>query len=115
MTSNSVRKEPFLNAVARKVGHAAGALSNVAQELTGNLSLHSKAFSTSADSTTESPGRRKSPGRKSRSTPTRSTPSRATSTQGKSKVAGARKRKPTAAASKRSRPTGPSKEGRRVS
>jgi hypothetical protein len=97
VTSKSVQKEPFLNAVARKVGHAAGALSNVAQGLTENLSLHPKAASASPDSTTASPVRRKSPGRKSRSSP-----NQATSSHGKSKVAGTRKRKP-AAASKRSR------------
>jgi len=103
MTFKSVRKEPFLNAVARKVGQAAGALSNVAQGLTENLSLHPKAASTSPDSTTASPVRRKSPSGKSRSNrKSRSTPNQTISTHGKSKVAGTRKRKP-AAASKRSR------------
>ena|ERR1700722_7114913 len=102
MTFKSVRKEPFLNAVARKVGQAAGALSNVAQGLTENLSLHPKAASTSPDSTTASPVRRKSPSGQSRSSrKSRSIPNQTTSTHGKSKV-GTRKRKP-AAASKRSR------------
>ena len=32
------REEPFLNVVARKLGRAAGTLTNVAQGLTGNIS-----------------------------------------------------------------------------
>ncbi len=32
------QQEPLLNTVARKLGHAAGTLTNVAQGLTGNLS-----------------------------------------------------------------------------
>jgi hypothetical protein len=39
MTANKrAAAEPFLNTVARKLGHAAGTLTNVAQELTENLS-----------------------------------------------------------------------------
>jgi hypothetical protein len=34
----SLRKEPLLNNVARKLGHAAGTLTKVTQELTENLS-----------------------------------------------------------------------------
>jgi hypothetical protein len=40
------KQEPFLNTVARKLGHAAGTLTNVAQELTENLSALPEAVST---------------------------------------------------------------------
>ena len=42
----SVKQEPFLNTVARKLGHAAGTFTNVAQELTENLSTLPEAVST---------------------------------------------------------------------
>jgi len=41
----SVSEEPFLNTVARTLGHAAGTLSNVAHGLTENLSALPKAAS----------------------------------------------------------------------
>jgi hypothetical protein len=47
MTADKRRAaEPFLNTVARKLGHAAGTLTNVAQELTQNLSTLPDAVST---------------------------------------------------------------------
>src|SRR6267154_762090 len=55
-------EEPFLNTVARKLGYAAGALANVAQELTDNLSALPQAAATKVRSTartvTDSMGRR---------------------------------------------------------
>ena len=41
-----VEKEPFLNAIARKLGHAAGTLTHVAQGLTDTLSVAPKDAST---------------------------------------------------------------------
>ena len=38
MKKRNVTQEPLLNTVARKLGHAAGTLSKVTQELTENLS-----------------------------------------------------------------------------
>lgn len=48
MTTKKVpeKQEPLLNTVARKLGHAAGALTNVAQGLTENLSAIPEAIST---------------------------------------------------------------------
>jgi len=43
-----VKEEPFLNTVARKLGHAAGTLTHVAQGLTENLSALPKAVSRKA-------------------------------------------------------------------
>ena len=40
------KQEPFLNTVARRLGHAAGTLTNVAQELTENLAALPEAVST---------------------------------------------------------------------
>lgn len=53
MTSKKqpVKEEPFLNTVARKLGYAAGTFTNVAQELTENLSTLPKAVSTKVQST----------------------------------------------------------------
>jgi len=53
MTSKKqpVKEEPFLNTVARKLGYAAGTFTNVAQELTENLSTLPKAVSTKVRST----------------------------------------------------------------
>jgi hypothetical protein len=55
-------EEPFLNTVARKLGYAAGALTNVAQGLTDNLSALPQAAATKVRSTaktvTDSIGRR---------------------------------------------------------
>jgi len=54
--------EPFLNTVARKLGHAAGALTNVAQGLTDSISALPQAAATKVRSTaqtvTDSMGRR---------------------------------------------------------
>ena len=43
----SSTQEPFLNSVARKLGHAAGTLTNVAQEFTESLSALPQTVSTS--------------------------------------------------------------------
>jgi len=44
-------EEPFLNTVARKIGYAAGALTNVAQGLTDNISALPQAAATKVRST----------------------------------------------------------------
>ena len=53
MTANktSSSQEPFLNTVARKLGHAAGTLTNVAQELTDNISALPQAATNTVRST----------------------------------------------------------------
>ena len=50
----SAKEEPFLNTVARKLGHAAGALTHVAQGLTENLSALPKAVARKARPTATS-------------------------------------------------------------
>ena len=47
----SPKQEPFLNTVARKLGYAAGALTNVAQGLTDNISALPQAAATKVRST----------------------------------------------------------------
>lgn len=83
-----VRKEPFLNTVARKLGHAAGALTNVAQGLTDNLSALPKAASqiVSPSKTSKAPTKR---------------PRRAAPRRGKNRVTGGTKRKTTPSRSPR--------------
>jgi hypothetical protein len=107
MTSKSVRKEPFLNAVARKLGHAAGTLTNVAQGLSENLSVLPKAGSkmVSTNPTTEPAGGRKS------SRESKRTARQAAGTRGTSRIAGTRKPKP--GASKTRRPAASLKRGKK--
>ena len=64
-------KEPLLNTVARTLGHAAGTLTNVAQNLTENLVTLPKTMSTTVRrvaSSTAAPGRPKKKARRARST-----------------------------------------------
>src|SRR6267154_4297108 len=81
----SPNREPFLNTVARKLGYAAGELTNAAQGLTDNISALPKTISSKVPKTTasgsDSANLRRKPGKKrTASTPTaqrRRTPSQA--------------------------------------
>ncbi|MCU1300779.1 MAG: hypothetical protein JWQ87_1063 [Candidatus Sulfotelmatobacter sp.] len=70
----SPKQEPFLNTVARKLGYAAGALTNAAQGLTDNISalpkISSKARTKPAsDADSSTPGRKPSKRRVARTSP----------------------------------------------
>jgi hypothetical protein len=83
-----VKKEPFLNAVARKLGHAAGTLTHVAQGLTETLSALPNDASTTKPAKA-APDTAAHPQPKKRS-------GQASAKRGKKRVAGAAKRKPAA-------------------
>jgi hypothetical protein len=91
------KEEPFLNTVARKLGHAAGTLTNVAQEFTENLSVLPKAVSTkvlqTAASITDPLNRRQSKSKNKKKT--------RPATRTRSVKGTTRKRKPAASRSPR--------------
>jgi hypothetical protein len=83
-----VKKEPFLNAVARKLGHAAGTLTHVAQGLTETRSaLPNDASTTKPAKTAPDTAAHLESKKRSR---------QASAKRGKKRVAGAAKRKPAA-------------------
>lgn len=93
------QQEPLLNTVARKLGHAAGTLTNVAQGLTGNLSALPEAVST-----------------KIRGAATAGAPSPENrSARKKTRPAASRKRKSAAGGEKRNSAAGKSSGSRRKS
>jgi hypothetical protein len=96
----SVSEEPFLNTVARTLGHAAGTITNVAHGLTENLSALPKAASskvrTAAGTLTGSMGRSPQSKKKSRRTARRGKTAKTTKTATRKKGTTARKRKPAA-------------------
>jgi len=97
----SVSEEPFLNTVARTLGHAAGTITNVAHGLTENLSALPKAASskvrTAAGTLTGSMGRSQQSKKKSRRIARRGeTAKTTTKTTTRKKGTTARKRKPAA-------------------
>lgn len=98
----SVSEEPFLNTVARTLGHAAGTITNVAHGLTENLSALPKAASskvrTAAGTLSGSMDRSQQSKKKSRRTARRgkTAKTKTTKTTTRKKGTTARKRKPAA-------------------
>jgi hypothetical protein len=92
----SVKQEPFLNSMARKLGHAAGTLTKVTHDLTDNVTTLTESVATKVQEVTSASGAERTP---ARTKPAKQTRKRAHS------VAGARSKKSRSSGTKRAAKT----------